>query len=658
MSWKIRDIVTRFQLSFDRSFSGLVKHQLLWMCLFIIIALGILFILFIPEIENRGVGQVLSTLFVDMISPVSLRSAAYDPQFSAEEYARLLLIYLVGMVFVSGLLIATISNVIRTRADSFRNGLTYYNFSDHIIILGFDSSVVYLIKELLNSYPDSTILLAVADQVSSRRDWVKGQLDSSDIKRVVVVKCRIDSKNDLMKLIPYRAKTIYLLGEGNDENRDSLNLMAYRILVDICKAKGRKNDLSCHLLIQDRFAYSLSRIANVSSPAESPYYELITMNKEEMWCRKVLVDNYSPKYGFHYPPLDREGIGVESSIRVHLVVFGMTDMGYAMALTAAHTAHYPNFLSANKKTKITFVDVEAYKKMKEFKLKYRALFDNSIISYSEFVDGEELNRKDAIPQRDFLDIEWEFVQTPYFDDTYLNHLASSIDQNTEEYLTIAVCYDSQKQCQDLAFCLPEIYYQNNIPIFYRDSTLYSYEIEMLKSDKFNNIYPFGMLDESYISDDKLLCRAKKLNFLYENVSNKDAVMSEASLQKAWKNLSTVKKWSNLYSVMSLESYLRSVNGSDGILKSITNAQMEIMAAVEHNRWNIEELLLGYRPTTEAEDMEILADKKKKEVYKRRYVHCDIKPYTDLKKISGESIYLYDAIKIVNLQLLLKDEEDD
>ena len=226
------------------------------------------------------------------------------------------------------------------------------------------------------------------------------------------------------------------------------------------------------------------------------------------------------------------------------------------------------------------------------------------------------------------------------------------EDNTNEYLTMAICYDSQKLCQNVAFYLPEIFYEKNIPIFYRNTILYAYEKELLTSDKFNNIYPFGMMDESYISDDKLIRRAKKLNYLYETVSCETVVEDEREEELAWQKLSIVKKWSNIYSVMSLDSYVRSVNGVKGIPDSITRPQMEMMAAVEHNRWNIEELLLGYRPTTESEDAEILKDKSKKAELKRRYVHCDIKPYIELKTISGESIYVYDSIKILNLKQLL------
>lgn len=622
------------------------------MCVFIVVAIFTMFLLFVPTSQNQSLFQCISALFVDMISPVSLRTEAYGNHFDILEFLRLLLVYIVGLVFFSGLLIATLSNAIRTRAEAFRNGLTYYSFRNHIVIIGFDHSVLFLIDQLLKEHTHSPILLAVEERVNNCREQIKGLVEKKYHNRIVTVKCSLDSKIDLEKLCIENADALYIFGNDRNENRDAQNVMAYQMIVEICKHKGRNRDLNCHLLLNDRQAFSLSCVGNYSELGEKPNYELITMTKEEMWCQKVLVDNCSQKHALTYPPLDREGIGVDSNNNVHLVVFGMSDMGYTMAIMAAHIAHYPNFLTAKKKTKITFVDADARKKMDEFKMKYRSLFDLSCVLYHQFSDGEETDRIEYLPSHDFLDIEWEFCQVPEYDSTYVDMLGGELNNESAEYLSLAVCYDSPKLCQDTAFYLPENFYRYNVPVYYRCDILYNYIKDLLKSDKFDNIFPFGMLDEAYISNDRLIRRAKKLNYLYENVSKKDFIMDEYEEHLAWIKLPVVKKWSNIYSAMSLATYLRSISGADSVIpENLSRAQIEMMAAVEHNRWNIEELLLGYRPTTPEEDLEILNDKTKKSWFKKWYIHCDIRPYLDLKNVSGETIYLYDSIKILNLRLL-------
>lgn len=80
--------------------------------------------------------------------------------------------------------------------------------------------------------------------------------------------------------------------------------------------------------------------------------------------------------------------------------------------------------------------------------------------------------------------------------------------------------------------------------------------------------------------------------------------------------------------------------------------MAILAEVEHNRWNVEELLLGYRPVTKKEQEEIeqkaaLKNKKRDE----EYAHYDIRPYNDLRNGSEK----YDIALTRHLLLIVKQD---
>lgn len=65
---------------------------------------------------------------------------------------------------------------------------------------------------------------------------------------------------------------------------------------------------------------------------------------------------------------------------------------------------------------------------------------------------------------------------------------------------------------------------------------------------------------------------------------------------------------------------------------LDEAQYNLLAEVEHNRWNIEGLLLGYRPVTAGEDRFISSspDQKvlddRKDSLKASYIHYDIRDY--------------------------------
>ena len=85
----------------------------------------------------------------------------------------------------------------------------------------------------------------------------------------------------------------------------------------------------------------------------SQYLEFTPFNFYEIWARRVLVKCSAESNGtIHYFPLDRGGISENSENYVHLVIIGMTRMGIALAIEAAHIAHFPNFKTHRKKTRI------------------------------------------------------------------------------------------------------------------------------------------------------------------------------------------------------------------------------------------------------------------------------------------------------------------
>lgn len=68
------------------------------------------------------------------------------------------------------------------------------------------------------------------------------------------------------------------------------------------------------------------------------------------------------------------------------------------------------------------------------------------------------------------------------------------------------------------------------------------------------------------------------------------------LKDSWNKLSVSLQWSNLYSAYSISPKLRSIGITDGYVK-LDNDQITLLAEVEHNRWNMEKLLLGFRKPT-------------------------------------------------------------
>ena len=109
----------------------------------------------------------------------------------------------------------------------------------------------------------------------------------------------------------------------------------------------------------------------------------------------------------------------------------------------------------------------------------------------------------------------------------------------------------------------------------------------------------------------------------------------------WKEQTVAEKWSNLYFAFGISYKLltlramRNLDIEDDRLdcETLTQAEIDALSETEHNRWNVERLLMGYRKPAEKEDM---YDKpaeiaKKLKNNKNLFIHAHIRPYESLTK---------------------------
>ena len=224
--------------------------------------------------------------------------------------------------------------------------------------------------------------------------------------------------------------------------------------------------------------------------------------------------------------------------------------------------------------------------------------------------------------------------------------------------------------------MPDEVYDNRIPIFIRqdrsdnfvtnlrkaDSKIlpYSimkggYQVKYERSARYAHIYPFGMNETGYCADDKSIKRAKLINYLYctadyDNNSFKDEITLNAIPEnelwnvadEKWKELTVALKWSNLYSSYTIRTKLASLRAMRGLdldddsrdFDPLSDKEIDELAQVEHNRWNVEKLLMGFRKPHKDEDKyEVSKDAKDSFAKnKKLFIHHDIRPYDDLDEI--------------------------
>lgn len=348
----------------------------------------------------------------------------------------------------------------------------------------------------------------------------------------------------------------------------------------------------------------------------------------------------------------------------------MSRMGEALAIETAHIAHYPNFIrDRKKKTRITFIDSNAREEMDKFKQSFPHLFN---VSYSRFIDTENGTETISTPLdtyaplgKDLIDTEWQFVQGRAESDTVKNLLCKWAD-DPDALMTVAVCLNLTHTSIATAMYLPDNIFTKEIPVLVQQR-ITSAIIDNISGEagtqkkyyKYRNLRPFGMLCECLTLDNTLLEQAKRVNHIYnltyshnenriEPNANLEAHMTDNitdNYRKGWEELKrnkpVVKQWSNIYNACSIPTKLRSAGICPNELKNLTvldDDKVRIIAEVEHNRWNIEELMLGYRPFNFNENAEFqnLSETAQNEMVKDKkniYIHYDIREYSQLPEVT-------------------------
>jgi len=635
----------RIRLGFDRSISGSWFKQILWL-LSIFLVIGGIFIVvnrMYPASSRFDEWDIIGLLFGTDSDHVANNGNVYFGY----------LVIIIGAIIFNGLLISFFANIMQGRVNDFRKGYVKYPFDNHVVILGYNEMVPDIVKQLVKIYPKSDIVIQTSLDVENVRTRLFTKLDSKEEKNVVFINNQRDSEEALVDVLVHKAIKVYILGEDEDMDRDAMSINCLKKIAGICADFKRKDRLPCVTLLHNQSSFVFFQTADITKEIKDRI-DFIPFNFDEVWARKVLVTGRSDMNDVTYTPLDREGIDKDCDKYVHLVILGMTPMGLMLAIEAAHVAHYPNFITKGKKTLITFVDVEARREMDYLTSCFNRFFDQCDYTYKEIEKGRlvyEESFESVNPSGSFLDIEFEFIKSNVADDLMRQKLSDWADDKGQ-ILTIAVCFLHSARNIATALYMPDKVYENEIMLLVKQNMsgelLNLVRVDPSAADqrkeeyvKYRNIRPFGMQNDGYEVGETIESWAKNVNYLYSYYYDNDRVPTDYPIETVdamWNGLSVADKWSSMYNVLTIPGKLRSVGvdyKNESSWRQLTDDEIELLAQVEHNRWNVERLLCGYRPTNVEEteqvrdDIENKRGKKLKKYYKNREIHYDIRPYDDL-----------------------------
>lgn len=434
-----------------------------------------------------------------------------------------------------------------------------------------------------------------------------------------------------------------------------------------------------HLLLQSQETLWLLNTRDYKDDWHKTF-ELNAFTIEDVWAKNVVLGK-----GLDYMP-----ISLESDRTVHLVVFGTSQLTTALVEHAALVAHYPNYTRDHSlRTRITVIDDDVMVWGKRFISMHKSLMDNShyrIIDttaktyelYKPMYDGK---------REDFVDVEWEFVNASVHDQVVQDKLQGwAADER--KVLSIAVCgkHDSENLSQ--AMLIADILGAYEVPIYMKQKNSVAAKL-MEGSPRLRNIVPIGMVDSGYNINLPLLKMAKRVKFVYDYCYDNNIIQNALTEGIAditapsyidddeaaahWLQEGTaLKRYSNICNAMTLQTKMRSLGHVMGAKDSkdskvskvptvsevdtfyaITKEETEIIAMVEHNRWSVEELLLGFRSCTDEEQAEIEADISKKGEYKKRLAHYDLRAYNDLRADdTGMNVNTYDICLSASIPLIV------
>jgi hypothetical protein len=234
-----------------------------------------------------------------------------------------------------------------------------------------------------------------------------------------------------------------------------------------------------------------------------------------------------------------------------------------------------------------------------------------------------------------------------------------------EYLSFAFCGHESEDNVAASFYLPkEVYAKSDIPVYVYQSLTRWVLATAKETDRYSNLYPFGMRTDCFDPQQERLLWAKRIKFVYDNEGKYDAMASLDKLNEGWykKEGQYIMQQSNVYAANSVPVKFRSIGLDPAVRTSMTSDEVNDLAEIEHNRWNVERLLAGYSPVPFEDRMTIIAgllssDKaavklakdEKNRLKKKLFKHADIAPYDELLNLSKE----YDINIVKNLLDVIK-----
>lgn len=596
------------------------------------------------------------------------------------------IIYIIGVILFTGMIISVMTNMIERRVENYRHGLIHYLESGHYVMMGYDEIMPSFIHHVFKKDKEAYVLILTSARVADVTEKLRKSFGEEQMKRIIINYGHRTSPKSYRDIYLESAEQIFVVGWRAHPAHDAINV---ECVDSICKylkqAKAPHLPQCITCVFNDLDTYAAFKTTEIFGEVATLGMEFHPYNFYNEWAKQVFVKRYHVDMGdignrYEYPAVFGNGIGPDDPKYVHLVFVGTTYFAVAFAMEAAQVLHFPNFNKDEKlKTRITFIDLNADKEKDVFVTSHRHFFEVQSYRYRDL--SEDASDSDVVIHpsdaslSDFLDVEFEFIKGDVFSPKMQKEICKWANAKDEQCLSIFLAMANQRDNFAIGMNMPDAVYENAIPVFIRQDLSDNFVTNLRKADnktikyytvhnmegedkkgRYANIYPFGMNETVYTADVKSLIRAKLINYLYNTAdygSYKfksqlvlDAIPASTIWEDAdrqWGELTEALKWSNLYSSYTIRTKMATLRAMRKLkltdrthdTDALSEDEVEELARVEHNRWNVEKLLMGYRrPRKEEDCFEVTDTEQAKTLAKNKklFIHHDIRPFDDLDAV--------------------------
>ena len=602
------------------------------------------------------------------------------------------LIYVVGVIIFTGMIISVMTNIIERRVEDHKKGHIHYLKSGHYIIMGYDEMVPSFISYIFDKDQKAYILILSAKDTTGIKELLLKSFSEKQMERIIINYGHRISTESFKEIYLESAEEVFVVGNHSNAAHDAINVECVDSICRYLKDQRQKpTRITC--VFKDLDTYAAFKTSEIFSEVKDLSVEFVPYNFYSGWAKQVFVkrlyrDFDNPGTEYRYPLVYGKGIKPDDKKYVHLVFVGTTNFAVAFAMEAAHVLHFPN--GPKVKTRITFIDVNADKEKDEFITRNRHFFEVQEYFYSDLSAEPKdvpayLGReclKFSGEDANFLDVEFEFIKGDVFAKRVQDVISCWAEEHKKDKqcLSIFLALADQRQNFVMGMNMPDEVYSYEVPVFIRQNRSDNFVTNLRNADtkkegekltysvvnkngeveskdrdaRYAHIYPFGMNETAFSADDHSLKRAKLINYLYETANYEtykfqgllalDAIPESKIWEDAnsyWQKLSVALKWSNLYNSYTMRTKQRTLRAMRRLdmdddshdYDTLSDYEVEQLAIVEHNRWNVEKLLMGYRKPKQEEDKyehpEFVSKLKKN---KDLFIHHDIRPFGQLKAI--------------------------